>query len=190
MVEHCLPGFDGYDAVQKLVTPPKRTPKDNVWFRCETDDGIDYYYNRLYQSITLDRPDDFDGAHVAPKNIPGIVQELIAESLEADVSMRLELERRGKQRIHAQLLDQDQWVECLNARTMTKYYYRHYRVSAVPPDHRVFESYRDSFAFASVLRLQAAYRRRRLDQKSQVRKAKRGTLPSFAAFASKGRTKT
>ncbi|KAJ8550261.1 hypothetical protein ON010_g10810 [Phytophthora cinnamomi] len=80
MVEHCLPEFDGYAAVQKLVTPPKRTPKDNIWFRCETEDGIDYFYNRLYQSITLERPDDFDGGHIAPKNIPSIVKELIAEN--------------------------------------------------------------------------------------------------------------
>lgn len=192
MVVHCLPDFNGYEAVQKLVTPPKRTPKENVWFRCETEAGIDYFYNRLSQSISLDRPDDFDGAHIAPKKIPSVIRELIAETLQADVSTRLELERRGKQRIHAQLLDQDQWVECLDTRTQTKYYYsiRHYKRSPNPPEHGVFESYRESFAYASVVRLQAAYRRRRLEQKTQVRKAKRGTLPSFATFANKGRTKT
>ncbi|KAG7387099.1 hypothetical protein PHYPSEUDO_014753 [Phytophthora pseudosyringae] len=191
MLEHCLPEFDGYDAVQKLVTPPKRTPKENVWFRCETEDGIDYYYNRLFQTITLDRPEDFDGAHIVPKNIPSILRELIAETLQADVPTRLELERRGKQKIHAHLLDQDEWVECFDTRQQTKYYYsvRHYKMSPTPPEHGVFESYRESFAYAAVLRLQAAYRRRRLDQKTQVRKAKRGALPSFAAFASKGRTK-
>ncbi|KAF1774459.1 hypothetical protein GQ600_5167 [Phytophthora cactorum] len=69
MVEHCLPEFDGYEAVQTLVTPPKRTPKENAWFRCESEDGVAYFYNRLYQSITLDRPQDFDGAHIAQKNI-------------------------------------------------------------------------------------------------------------------------
>ncbi|KAG6952322.1 hypothetical protein JG687_00013071, partial [Phytophthora cactorum] len=166
MVEHCLPEFDGYEAVQKLVTPPKRTPKENVWFCCESEDGIAYFYNRLYQSITLDRPQDFDGAHIAQKNIPSVIQELIVDTLQADVSTRLELER-------------------------TNYYYSiiHYRVSPYPPEHGVFESYRESFVYASVLRLQAAYRRRRLEQKTQVRKAKRGTLPSFATFANKGRTK-
>ncbi|KAE9031830.1 hypothetical protein PR002_g9496 [Phytophthora rubi] len=191
MVEHCLPEFDGYEAVQRLVTPPKRTPKDNVWFRCETEDGIDYFYNRLYQSITLDRPEDFDGAHIAPKNIPSVVKELIAEILHADVSTRIELERRGKQKIHAHLLNQDEWVECLDTHTQSKYYYsvRHYKVSPNPPEHGVFETYRESVAYAAVLRLQAAYRRRRVEHKTQVRKAKRGTLPSFSAFTSKGRTK-
>ncbi|OWZ08288.1 hypothetical protein PHMEG_00019198 [Phytophthora megakarya] len=189
MIEHCLPEFDGYEAVQKLVTPPKRTPKENVWFRCETEDGIDYFYNRLYQSITLDRPEDFDGAHILPKNIPSIIRELIAETLEADVVIRLELERRGKQKIHAKLLEQDEWIECFDTRTQTKYYYsiRHYKMSPNPPEHGVFESYRESFAYASVLRLQAAYRRRRLEQKTRVRKAKRGVLPSFSSFANKGR---
>lgn len=189
MVEHCLPEFEGYNAVQKLVTPPKRTPKENVWFRCETQDGIDYYYNRLYQSITLDRPEDFDGMNVAPKNIPTVLRELIAETLQANVSIRLELEQRGKHKIHSQLLEQDEWVECFDRQTQTKYYYsvRHYKTSPTPPDHGVFETYRESFAYAAVLRLQAAYRRRRLDQKTQVRKAKRGTLPSFASFAGKGR---
>ncbi|KAG2761255.1 hypothetical protein PC129_g17958 [Phytophthora cactorum] len=131
MVEHCLPEFDGYEAVQKLVTPPKRTPKENVWFCCESEDGIAYFYNRLYQSITLDRPQDFDGAHIAQKNIPSVIQELIVDTLQADVSTRLELERRGKQKIQAQLLDQDQWVECFDTRTQTNYYYSiiHYRFS-------------------------------------------------------------
>ncbi|EEY53443.1 uncharacterized protein PITG_07097 [Phytophthora infestans T30-4] len=191
MLDHCLPEFHGYEAVRKLVTPPKRTPKENVWFRCESEDGVAYFYNRLYQSITFDRPQDFDGAHVAQKKIPSVIRELIAETLQADVSTRLELERRGKLKIHAQLLDQDQWVECLDTRTQTRYYYsiRHYKTSATPPEHGVFESYRESFAYASVLRLQAAYRRRRLEHKTQVRKAKRGTLPSFATFANKGRAK-
>ncbi|ETK76019.1 hypothetical protein F441_17835 [Phytophthora nicotianae CJ01A1] len=191
MVEHCLPEFHGFEAVQKLVTPPKRTPKENVWFRCESEDGVAYFYNRLYQSITLDRPHDFDGAHITQKSIPSVIRERIAEVLQADVSTRLELERRGKLKIHAQLLDQDQWIECFDTRTQTKYYYsiRHYKTSPTPPEHGVFEIYRESFAYASVLRLQAAYRRRRLEQKTQVRKAKRGTLPSFATFASKGRTK-
>ncbi|KAG7398687.1 hypothetical protein PHYBOEH_010637 [Phytophthora boehmeriae] len=187
MTEHCLPEFDGFNAVQKLVAPPQRTAKDNIWFRCETEDGIDYFYNRLYQSITLNRPDDFDGAHIPPKKIPIVVQELIAEVLQSDVALRLELERRSKQRIHTQLLEQDQWVECLDAHTMTKYYYsvRHYKMSPTPPDHGVFESYRDSVAYNAVLRLQAAYRRRRLLQKTQTRKAKRGTLPSFSTFVAR-----
>ncbi|RLN05879.1 hypothetical protein BBO99_00007476 [Phytophthora kernoviae] len=124
------PEFDGFAAVQKLVTPPQRTAKDNIWFRCETEDGIDYFYNRLYQSVTLDRPDDFDGAHIPPKKIPIIVQELIAEILQSDVTLRLELERRSKQRIHTQLLEQDQWVECLDGHTMTKYYYSFVRLSS------------------------------------------------------------
>ncbi|GMF41967.1 unnamed protein product [Phytophthora fragariaefolia] len=191
MVEHCLPECDAYEEVQKLVAPPNRTPKENIWFRCETEDGIDYYYNRLHQWITLDRPEDFDGAHIAPKDIPSVVKELIAEILQADVSTRLDLELRGKQKLHARLLDQDEWVECFNTQTQTKYYYsvRYYKVSLIPPEHGVFESYRDSAAYAAVLRLQAAYRRRRLNQKTQIRKAKRGTLPSFSAFASKGRLK-
>ncbi|RLN45262.1 hypothetical protein BBJ29_003977 [Phytophthora kernoviae] len=179
------PEFDGFAAVQKLVTPPQRTTKDNIWFRCETEDGIDYFYNRLYQSVTLDRPDDFDGAHIPPKKIPIIVQELIAEILQSDVTLRLELERRSKQRIHTQLLEQDQWVECLDGHTMTKYYYsvKHYQMSPNPPDHGVFESYRDSVAYNAVLRLQAAYRRRRLLQKTQTRKAKRVTETKAAVVA-------
>ncbi|KAJ8550259.1 hypothetical protein ON010_g10809 [Phytophthora cinnamomi] len=50
-----------------------------------------------------------------------------------------------------------------------KYYYsiRHYKVSATPPEHGAFETYRESVAYAAVLRLQAAYRRRRLVHKTQ-----------------------
>ncbi|RLN71552.1 hypothetical protein BBJ28_00013234 [Nothophytophthora sp. Chile5] len=188
MVEHCLPEFDGFAAVQQLVTPPQRTPKTNTWFRCETEDGIEYFYNRLYQSLTLERPDDFDGAS---SSIPSVVQELIDAALQTDAAIRIELERRGKQRVVAQLLDQDEWVECLDLHTQTKYYYsmKHYQVAAEPPEHGAFVSYRESVAFAAVLRLQAAYRRRRLMQKTQVRKAKRSALPTFASFAGGDRAK-
>lgn len=183
MMHHCLPTFPAYTDIQKLVTPPQRTPQANVWFRLESPEGIEYFYNRLLQSVTLVRPNDFDGANVT--SIPGVIQELIQDALQSDVVTRLELERRSRQRAREMLLAEDEWIECLDMTTQTHFYYslKHYRVVWTPPANGAFISSAESVAFAAVLRLQAAYRRHRLDRKLQVKRTKRSSLPVFSAFS-------
>lgn len=186
MMQHCLPGFPGYEDVRKRVTPPKRTPKANVWFRFVTaEGGVEYYYNRLDQSLTLERPDDFDGGLVT--SVPVVVQDLVREALAADVAVRLELERRSKQQVHAQLFAEDEWIECVDPRSLRTFYYsmKHYRVADAPPENGVFISHTDSAAYAAVLKLQAVYRRRRLARKTVARRAKRNSLPVFSSVAGK-----
>lgn len=184
MVHHCLPGFPAYEEVQRRTTPPKRTPKANVWFRFETAEGnVEYYYNRLNQQIVLQRPEDFDGGQVA--TVPVVIQQLVSEALEADVAIRLELEYRSKQRVHAKLLAEDEWIECTDPRSHKVFYYsmQHYLVSESAPANGAFVSSKESPAYAAVLRLQAAYRRRRLQVKTVKRRAKRSSLPAFSAFS-------
>lgn len=183
MTHHCLPSFPAYADVQKLIAPPPRTPQANVWFRLESAEGVAYYYNRLLQTVTLERPVDFDGAHVTA--IPIVVQELIQDTLQRDVATRLELERRSRQRAREQLLAEDEWIECVDANSQRPFYYslKHYRVMWTPPAHGAFIPYSESVAFAAVLRLQAAYRRRRLALCAQAKRTKRSSLPVFSAFS-------
>lgn len=185
MTLHCLAGFPAHSEMQKLVAPPKRTPKANVWFRFETDDGVEYYYNRLDRMLVLSRPEDFDGGQVTA--VPLVIQELVQDTLQSDVATRLELERRGKQRVHAQLFAEDEWIECRDPRTFDTFYYslKHYKVAHEPPTSGVFVSCVDSPAYAAVLKLQAAYRRRRLERRTTRRRTKRNSLPVFSSFANK-----
>lgn len=186
MTQHCLPGFAGYEDMHKRITQPKRTPKANVWFRFVTSEGsVEYFYNRLDQKITIERPEDFDGGQVT--SVPLVIQELVREALESDVAVRLELERRSKQRVHAQLFAEDEWLECVDPRSLRTFYYslKHYRVADAPPENGVFVSHMDSAAYAAVLKLQAAYRRRRLARKTTTRRTKRNSLPVFSSFAGK-----
>lgn len=184
MMHHCLPTFPAYTDIQKLVTPPQRTPQANVWFRLESPEGVEYFYNRLLLSVTLEKPSDFDGANVT--SIPGVIQELIQDALQNDVVMRLELEKRSRQRAREKLLAEDEWIECLDYTTQTHFYYSltHYRIMWTPPANGAFISSAESVAFAAVLRLQAAYRKRRLERKLHVKRTKRSSLPVFSAFYS------
>uniref|UniRef100_K3X048 Uncharacterized protein n=1 Tax=Globisporangium ultimum (strain ATCC 200006 / CBS 805.95 / DAOM BR144) TaxID=431595 RepID=K3X048_GLOUD len=181
MMHHCLPTFPPYADIQKLVMPPKRTPQANVWFRIETPEGIECFYNRLMQSITLTRPEDFDGANVT--SISGVILELIHDALHNDVATRLELEKRNHQRVRDKLLAEDEWIECFDIQRCENFYYslKHYRIMYTPPEYGAFVSCRESVAYAAVLRLQAAYRRRRLELKLQIKRAKRASLPVFSA---------
>jgi hypothetical protein len=176
----CLPAFRDVDA---LLLPPRRTPQANVWFRLETAEGITYYYNRVLQEIVLTKPEDFDGFNVTA--IPEVVSELINDALINDPATRLELERRGHEKIRDTLLAEDEWVQCINARTQQPYYYsfRHHRVSDVPPASGVFLRASESVAFKAVVRLQTAYRRRRLQLKLQIKRTKRASLPVFSSLA-------
>lgn len=186
MMHHCLPSFPAYADIRKLVSPPKRTPRANVWFRLESSEGIEYFYNRLLQSITLAKPDDFDGANVTC--IPGVIQELIQDALHSDVATRLEMEKRSRQRAREKLLAEDEWIECFDADRQENFYYslKHYRIMHTPPANDAFISQTESVAFAAVLRLQTAYRRRRLERKLKMKRTKRSSLPVFSAY-SKGK---
>ncbi|KAF1324063.1 hypothetical protein FI667_g10090, partial [Globisporangium splendens] len=183
MMHHCLPAFPAYTDIQKLVAPPRRTPQANVWFRVETPEGIEYFYNRLMQSITLTRPGGFDGANVT--SISGVIQELIQDALLNDVAARLELEKRSRQCVRDKLLAEDEWIECFDMQRCENFYYslKHYRIMYTPPAIGAFVSHTESAAYAAVLRLQAAYRRRRLELKLQTKRTKRASLPVFSAFA-------
>lgn len=185
MRHHCLPGFPAFTEIQKVVAPPQRSSPANVWFRCEMAEGIAYFYNRLEQTIRLDQPPDFDGAHV--KQIPLPIQELIQEALANDPASRLELERRSRQRALAQLLAEDEWIECVDFHTQKLFYYslKHYRVAETAPPNGAYISHTESVAYKAVLQLQASYRNRRLQKKLLVRKAKRSSLPAFAAMTNK-----
>ncbi|TYZ65803.1 hypothetical protein PybrP1_011564 [[Pythium] brassicae (nom. inval.)] len=183
MTHHCLPSFPAYADVQKLIAPPQRTPQANVWFRLESAEGVAYYYNRLLQDVALERPADFDGAHVT--TIPSVIQELIQDALQRDVATRLELERRSRQRAREQLLAEDEWIECIDTDSQRPFYYslKHYRVMWTPPERGAFIPCIESVAFAAVLCLQAAYRRRRLALRVQAKRTKRSSLPMFSAFS-------
>lgn len=188
MTHHCLASFPAHAEIQKLVTPPQRTPQANVWFQLESADGVAYFYNRLLQSVTLTQPPDFDGAHVT--SIPGVIRELIDDALARDVPTRLELEKRSRQRARAELLAEDEWIECLDVHTQRPFYYslKHYRVAWTAPESGAFIPCAESPAYAAVLRLQAAYRRRRLEHKLQAKRTKRASLPVFAMFSKDVRT--
>ncbi|KAJ0400650.1 hypothetical protein ATCC90586_010581 [Pythium insidiosum] len=179
---HHLNGFPSHDDIVRLMAPPRRTPQSNVWFRLETREGVEYFYNRLLQQLTIDRPADFDGDAVT--SIPNVIRQLVNEALENDHATRLELERRGHQRIRERLLDEEQWVQCIDVHTQQEYYYsvRHFRISEVPPANGVFIPHTESVAYRAVLRLQTAYRRRRLQQRLQVKKVKRASLPVFSTL--------
>ncbi|GLD92545.1 hypothetical protein PINS_up001104 [Pythium insidiosum] len=181
---HHLEGFPAHEDIARLMAPPRRTPQSNVWFRFETREGVEYFYNRLLQQLTLDRPPDFDGDAVT--SIPNVIRELVTELLASDHATRLELERRGHQRVRERLLDEEQWVQCIDVQTQQEYYYsvKHFRVSHVPPPNGVFVPHSESVAYRAVLRLQTAYRRRRLQHKLQAKKVKRSSLPVFSALSS------
>ncbi|DAZ94383.1 TPA: hypothetical protein N0F65_001117 [Lagenidium giganteum] len=180
MRTHCLPEFPGFEDMKKLVTPPARTPQANVWFRIETPEGVEYFYNRLAQSVQLARPDDFDGQYVT--TIPLVVRELIADALANDPVTRLELEKCCSERRCQALFAEDEWVECLDVRTQETFYYsfKHFKLQWEPPESGFYISYTKSIAYAAVLRLQAAYRRRRLQQRLLMKKTKRASLPVFS----------
>lgn len=177
-----LPGFEGYDDICKLMTPPVRTPAANIWFRVVSNHGVEYFYNRLNQQVVLETPVDFDGYNVT--TTPLAVQELIKECLSRDHATRLELERREHKHIHDKLIAEDEWIECINSRTNERYYYsfKHFRVSENPPSSGVAIPSNESIAFQAVLKLQSAYRRRRLKKNLQVKHAKRASLPTFSSL--------
>lgn len=182
MTHHCLPSFPAHADIQKLIKPSVRTQQSNVWFQLESAEGVVYFYNRLLQFVTLERPADFDGAHVS--SIPDVIMELIQDTLKSDVATRLEIERRSRQRAREQLLAEDEWIECMDANSQQPFYYsfKHYRVMRTPPESGAFIPCAESVAFAAVLRLQAAYRRRRLELRLHAKRTKRSSLPVFSAI--------
>lgn len=180
MKTHCIQGFPGHEDVQNVTCPPRRTPQANVWFHLMTPEGVEYYYNRILQEIVLEKPADFDGGGATA--IPNVVLQLVEDALRSDHATRLEIERRSHQRVRDKLLAEDEWVECVDVRTQQVYYYsfKYYKLSEVPPPSGVFFKQKDSVGYRAVLRLQTAYRKRRLEQKLQVKRLTRASLPTFA----------
>ncbi|RHZ28180.1 hypothetical protein DYB37_007348 [Aphanomyces astaci] len=176
---HCIPPFPLHGYVTSVTAPPKRTPKENVWFTALTDDHVPLYFNRHLKTLTLDRPVEFDGANVV---VPRTIEACMMEMLMGDPVLRADVEARRAQMD----IDQDkdnEWVECVDATTGTRFYYSFQRVKLAytRPASKNIVIADKSVAYRCVLRIQAAYRRRQAMQFVNQKRQKTRKLPRFTS---------
>ncbi|POM59493.1 Rrp4 [Phytophthora palmivora] len=93
---------------------------------CSSSAFLSLTATKQFKSITLDRREEYDGALLMLKNIPIDLQQPIAETLHANVPLRLMLEPHGKQGIHAKSLDQDDWIDCSTCSSIDFFSSRHF----------------------------------------------------------------
>ncbi|OQR96512.1 hypothetical protein ACHHYP_15481 [Achlya hypogyna] len=175
MKSYVLPPIAEY--VAAVLEPPPRTPKENVWFKATTDEGVPYYYNRNTQAVVLDEPAAFDGARIA---VPRFMELQMLELLLSDAKLREEVEVRR----HAIEMARDKdnaWVECVDATTKARYYYSFQRLKLTysRPNSRNIVKAESSPAYRSVVRIQAAYRRREAQQLVGEKRVKARHMPRF-----------
>ncbi|KDO23498.1 hypothetical protein SPRG_11421 [Saprolegnia parasitica CBS 223.65] len=180
MQTHVLPTAVAAPYLAKVLEPPTRTPKENVWFMAYTEDGgVPYYYNRDTQACVLDEPPNFDGARVV---VPRFMELQMLEVLLSDAKLRADVEVR---RVALELArDKDNaWVECVDLPTKARYYYSFQRckITFTRPNSRNILKAESSPAYRSVVRIQSAYRRRQALALVREKRAKRQHMPRFAS---------
>jgi hypothetical protein len=177
MQHHLLQGFPSYKEVKKLIKPPRKTLKDPTYIAIETPEGVIYYYHRVTQTVSLEKPDQFDGGKSQRiEQISLLLQQLINDALINDPSTRFALERQCKERQREKLLAMEEWVECIDEkRQMTFYYsFKLNKITYTPPE--AYRSYKESIGYLAVVRMQVAYRKRLLKRRLEKRKLIRSSL--------------
>ncbi|KAH9084421.1 hypothetical protein LEN26_020813 [Aphanomyces euteiches] len=179
MVTHCIPSFPIHGYMAMMTQPPKRTPKENLWYKGITDEGVPYYYHRHLKTIVLDKPEDFDGENVV---VPRTIEAQMIEHLVADPILRAEVEIRRVQ-IEVEKDKDYEWVECHDATTGERFYYsfQRYKLAFTRPASKNIIPAEKSAAYRCVLRLQAAYRMSLAKRVVHQKRQKTRKLPRFSS---------
>ncbi|ETW00673.1 hypothetical protein, variant [Aphanomyces invadans] len=179
MKTHCISSFPLHGYVTTVTAPPKRTPKENVWFSTLTDEHVPIYYNRHLKTLALDKPLDFDGANIV---VPRTIEALMMEMLMGDPILRADVEARRVQ-MDIDLDKDNEWIECVDATTSSRFYYsfQRFKLAYMRPASKNIVAADKSVAFRCVLRIQSAYRRRQAMQFVNQKRQKTRKLPRFTS---------